>query len=80
MRQTSATEHAEPLSLADTILEALDLTMQGDIYNSVPLSQVIDDDDSDDGNDDGNGGDEVYMRFVMKRLTLMITLLYKSNL
>ena len=59
MRQTSATEHAEPLSLSDTILEALDLTMQGDIYISVPLPQVIVDDDSDDGNDDGNGDDEV---------------------
>ena len=33
--------------------------MQGDIYCSVPLSQVTDDDDSDDGNDDGNGDDEV---------------------
>ena len=46
----------------------------------MPLSQVMDDDDSDDGNDDGNGDDEVYMRFVMKRLALMIALLYKSNL
>ena len=59
MRQTSATELAEPLGLSDTILEALDLTMQGDNYSSVSLSQVTDDDDSDDGNDDGNGDDEV---------------------
>ena len=59
MRQTSATEQAEPLGLSDTVLEALDFTMQGDIYSSLPLSQVMDDDDSDDGNDDGNGDDEV---------------------
>ena len=59
MRQTSVTEQAEPLGLSKTVLEALDLTMQGDIYSSVPLSQVVDDDDSDDGNDDGNGDDEV---------------------
>ena len=49
MRQISTTEQAEPLGLSDTILEALDLTMQDDIYCSVPLSQVIDNDDSDDG-------------------------------
>ena len=59
MRQTSATEQAEPLGLSDTILEALDLTMQCDIYSSVPLSQVIDGDDSDNRNNDGNGDDEV---------------------
>ena len=59
MRQTSATEQAEPLGLSDTVLGSLDLTMQGDIYSSVPLSQVMDDDDSDNGNDDENGNDEV---------------------